>query len=562
MTDVVSGENESAQNTHLLVCSTLPSHLTPPHHARHNPSLPLTHSPSDSGSLSLWSNFNSDWLGEASDIAPLLTWILMHADSHIHTHEQLILHHTAQAQHWHKLKRASQRHIAQHTTPAAATPLSPLSANLMLSPLAASSPSLKRGKPLTDSQLRNRFNSVHKAHKAQEAGAKGKENMGAGVELEAVVRRVKAVVGGSGVKGEGGSASKGVKFAEQATVIGQGHVPVNDKATKKQLLKEKDRQQQPTADEVSQVLEAVSALPPNAVEETAPEPAVTEYAKVEEETKEQLPETDVESQSAIVTPTRKQPETIDTRSPELLLPSLSTLLQSVAEGDDSTTVSLHITTTATATAMSPSSSPLPPPPPPPSPAVAQSPPPSRLSPFLQFHPSLKEHPYHQTLAAYQSLPPTASPASVAGMPPIPASAPSLPPRKRADAPPALNGGVVRFRVDSDADAPLSFTVAAPTAPVSSSSAPLSPAPTTPHSASLASPPPLPPRRPALPTSAPRTASAAASASSSSSAAMVGVGSGAFRYVIPGQLPVAGSVQPKHRRQRSKSVDLTGSRRIQ
>ena len=519
--------------------------------------------------LSLWSNFNSEWLGDTSDIAPLLTWILMHADSHIHTHEQLVLHHTNQAQHWHKLKRASQRHIAQHTATAASnlstTPLSPLSANLVLSPLSPSS-SLKRVKPLTDSQMRHRFTSVHNAHKAQEEGGRGKENQRVEAEVEAVVRRVKAAVNsGSGVKGDGGSASKGVKFAEQAIVIGHGHVPVNDKATKKQLLKEKDRQQ-PAADESHEVEKQPPAVLPTLLGEPILQPAGEESAKIEEETKEQPAETAVQSQPAVVvTHIRKQADLIDKCSPELVLPSLSSLLQSVNEDDDCSTVKLHIE--ATSAVLSPTSSPVPPPPPPPSPAVAQSPPPSRLSPFLQFHPSLSDHPYHQTLTAYQSLQSAATTPSLVstgtGSSVVsPLSAPSLPPRKRPDAPPALAGGVVRFRVDSESDSPLA--IAASTAPGSSLSAPLSPAPSTPHSASLVSPPPLPPRRPALPTStpvsAPRTTSAAASSFSTS--AMVGVGSGAFRYVIPGQLPTAGNTQPKHRRQRSNSVDMTGNRRIQ
>ena len=400
-------------------------------------------------------------------------------------------------------------------------------------------------------------------------GVRGKENGGG--EVEAVVRRVKAVVG-SGVKGEGGSASKGVKFAEQAVVIGQGYVPVNDKATKKQLLKEKDRQQQdeePTASrhEAHKAEEPAEAVVLKPVEEPISQLEEQAVAKVEEEAKEQAIETAADTQLAIVTPIRKQPPTADTRSPELILPSLSTLLQS-ADDDDTLTVNLHITASP-ATALSPSSSPLPPPPPPPSPAVAQSPPPSRLSPFLQFHPSLKDHPYHQTLAAYQSLPAAvASPvtAVAVGVPAMPATAPLLPPRKKCDAVvAAVGGGVVRFRVDSEADAALTIVTTPPiaTAAANSSAAPLSPAPPTPHSASssLVSPPPLPPRRPALPTStplsAPRTASTtAASASSSSSSS----GSGAFRYIVPGQLPVVGSAQPKHRRQRSKSVDLTNGRR--
>ena len=474
----------------------------------------------------------------------------MHADSHIHTHEQLILHHTAQAQHWHKLKRASQRHIAQHNTPAAttlaATPLSPLSANLVLSPL-ASPASLKRVKPPTDSQLRSKFASVLHAHKIHETSGRGKENMQ--VEVDAVVKRVKAAVGGgSGMKGDGGSASKGVKFAEQAVVIGHGHVPVNDKATKKQLLREKDRPQ-PATDQADEPQEPPTATLPNLPEAQAVELAEKECARLEEETKEQPVETTADNQATVVTPVRKQPDAIDTRSPELVLPCLSTLLQSTGM-DDGTTVKLHITASAN-TALSPSSSPVPPPPPPPSPAVAQSPPPSRLSPFLQFHPSLKEHPYHQTLAAYQSL-----------QPPIPAAAPSLPPRKRGDTPPALTAGVVRFRVDSEFDEPLAGLVTPSGAAASSLLVPLSPAPSTPHSASLVSPPPLPPRRPALPTSTPTSASRIPTAAASSLSSSAMMGSGAFRYVVPGQLPTAGHAQTKHRRQRSKSVDMTGSRRLQ
>ena len=499
MTELAS-ENESAaapvcflqcRCLFLLIVSRTPTSDGPhsTHHSRH-----LSHRCSRcmNVAVSLWSNFNSEWLGEASDIGPLLTWILMHADSHIHSHEQLILHHTAQAQHWHKLKRASQRHIAQQTAQPAATlsasPLSPLSTNLILSPLPSPSSSLKRVKPPTDSQLRHRFTTVHSAHTAQTAaGGRGKENVRMDGELEAVVRRVKAAVGagGSGVKGEAGSASKGVKFAEQAVVIGQGHVPVNDKATKKQLLKEKDRQQSTSAsEEPHEPEQAAAADLTKAVDEQSPEQAEKESAKIDEETKEQPTEESAGSQSAIVTPTRKQPTTIDTHSPELVLPSLSALLHST-DDEDSSTVHLHITATR-ADIVSPSSSPVPPPPPPPSPAVAQSPPPSRLSPFLQFHPSLKEHPYHQTLAAYQSL----QSATAVGSPAVPTSAPSLPPRKRPEAPPALSSGVVRFRVDSDADVP-----PATNATLSAAAGPLSPAPSTPQSASLVSPPPLPPRRP-------------------------------------------------------------------
>ena len=159
--------------------------------------------------------------------------------------------------------------------------------------------------------------------------------------------------------------------------------------------------------------------------------------------------------------------------------------------DDDIPVHIHI-------ASPPPSSPVAPPAPPPSPAAplspAPAPSPSASSPFTHFHPSLRDHPYHQALTAYDALTPT---------PPPTPSPPLLPPRK------AAAGGTVLFRVDSTPVEPL----APPPIP--------------------AVPPPLPPRKP------------------SGVRVQMPASPGAFRYVSPAQLG-------KHRRQRSKSVDLGSS----
>ena len=463
-------------------------------------------------------------LSDSRDTASLIAWIRSRADCHILHHEQLVLYHSQQLSQWTALKQA----VDSASSPAS-SPLSPL----------RSSPLKKgRGADSVREEVRRRFGSVMAGWKWEEKSGKkdrkaGKEN--AAISARDIEHRLAGSGGNTAIVTEAAVTktpdSRGVKFAAQAVVIGEGEVPVVDDRRRNDGSAEKQRakaQQQHDDDAAAQ------------------------------EQKEQPQQ----QQDDIVLPSPAAKEA--PASPKLVLPSLSGLL--AERDDDASTAAANDHSSAAQPTASNAPAALPTASAAPAPALsAASSAAARLSPFLQFHPSLRDHPYHQQLIQTPPPPPPSlsiaspparahAPPAAPALPPPPPPPRSLPPKKKPEAaiaasPPPLQSSVstVRFRVDTEM--PMTAADESTTVLLHTSSGLMSPSAA---AAQVMSPPPLPPRRPA-----------AALLSPSPQSASRAPPSGAFCYLTPSQLAVSsngsGAAGSRHRRQRSKSVDLTAAR---